>query len=178
MSAPGTWGQGEPSSDSWPESHSLAEEGAEISCPNTAGSALREHRRSDAHIAARASVTSGRPCSSGPQHPFPHLLSYSLERQGRGQGQPCWLVFDGRGRATALPQSPCPVSAGPLPGSRTFRDCSWVLCGLGPGEVRAVVLRRSLPLLSLEAQHCWRLESQQFLHEDHPSTFGLLSTQG
>ena len=52
MSTPGTWGQGEPSSDSWPESHSLAEEGAEISCPNTAGSALREHRRSDAHIPA------------------------------------------------------------------------------------------------------------------------------
>ena len=43
MSAPGTWGQGEPSSDSLLEAHSLGEEGAEIRCPNAPGSALREH---------------------------------------------------------------------------------------------------------------------------------------
>ena len=118
-----------------------------------------------------------RPCSSGPQHPFPHRLGCSLELQGCGRGQPCWLVFDGRGRSTAVSQAPRPVRAGPLPGSRAFRDCSWVLYGLGRGGwgggsprlfATPVICGTALPVSGVSA----------VLHEDRPSAFSLVSTQG
>lgn len=129
---------------------------------------------------ARVSVGFSRPLllwASAPLSPSSRLLP-GAPGMWAGTGLlAAVFFFDGRA-VPALSQAPRLVRAGPLPGSRAFRDCSWVLCGLGQREVGAVALPSSLSLLSSAAQHCWRLESQQSFHEDRPSAFSLVSTQG